>query len=140
MKALILTLATLLPLAPQPMHASDGTHGRALQLTADQKTKIQALRAGQREAMAPKRRTAQEARAAFAKAMRDPATPEATLRDLHQRASEAHFQMLLAGRASQAQVRALLTPEQREKASAISATHRERARNRMRMMRMMRRD
>ncbi len=156
MKALILALATMLPLATsQPLHAADeapssmatpgqGHRGqrfaKALQLTADQQTKLQALRASHRAATAPKHQAAQEARTALAKAMEDPATPEATLRDLHQRASEAQFQILLAGRANRAQVRALLTPEQREKASVLLATHRERMRGQMRMMRMRPRD
>lgn len=147
MKALILTLATLLPLtAALPSQAQEtpgrsrgprGQHlARALNLTADQQTRIHVLRASHRGAVAPLRTSAQGARAALAQALQDPATPEATLRELHQKTSEAHFQLLLAGRANRAQVRALLTPEQREKASALRATHRERARGQMRRMRM----
>ncbi|HJV90651.1 MAG TPA: Spy/CpxP family protein refolding chaperone [Holophagaceae bacterium] len=139
MKALILTLATLLPLAAQQPTPQDGPHpgrqgqrlARALQLTSDQQTKIQALRSSQFTANAAKRQAAQEAHAALAKALQDPATPEATLRDLHQKAADARFQLLLARRADLAQVRALLTPEQREKAAAILARHRDRMRGRM---------
>ena len=159
MKALILTLATLLPLMAQDStppaapkghrgerfalpstHALTGIYGQALNLTADQKTKLHELRGIQRTANAPKRQAAQATRAAFGKAMQDPATPEATLRELHLKASEAHFQVLLAGRGNLAQVRALLTPEQREKASALFASHREQLRGRMRLMRMALRD
>ncbi|MBI3132254.1 MAG: Spy/CpxP family protein refolding chaperone [Acidobacteria bacterium] len=151
MKALILTLAALLPLtAALPAQAQEGRgrwdgprqagrgerFARALQLTADQQNQIRALRASHRDAIAPLRASARAARAALAQALQDPATAEATLRDLHQKASEAHFQLLLAGRANRVQVRALLTPEQREKASVLRATHRERARGQMRRMRM----
>lgn len=158
MKALILTLATLLPLASSlPLRAAEavpapesrpgpgqGQRGqrfaKALQLTAEQQGQIQALRASHRAAIAPQRQAAQAAQAALAKALQDPAISDATLRELHQKASEARFQVMLAGRANLAQVRALLTPEQREKASVLLATHRERIRGQMRRMRMRQRD
>ncbi|HJV21269.1 MAG TPA: Spy/CpxP family protein refolding chaperone [Holophagaceae bacterium] len=142
MKALILALATLLPLAAQQPAPQGGTHpgrgrhlAKVLQLTPDQQTKIHALRTSQFTANAPKRQAAQEAHAALAKALQDPATPEATLRDLHQKASEARFQLMLARRADLAQVRALLTPEQREKAAVLLARHQERMRGHLMRMR-----
>ncbi len=137
MKALILTLAALLPLTAQDAPRPRGQRfAQALQLTADQQSKIQALRASHRAATAPKRQAAQEARATLAKALQDPGTPEATLRSLHQKAAEAHFQVLLARRENLLQIRALLTPEQREKAQLLRADHQDRMRGRMRRMRM----
>lgn len=144
MKALILTFLTFLPLAAQaPREARNHRQGRlaeALNLTADQQAKLKALRASHQAAQAPQRSAVQEARAALAKALQDPATPEATLRTLHTRASEAQFQVLLARRAQRAEMRAILTPEQRERAAAFQAAHHERRKGRAQHLRMALRD
>ncbi len=142
MRTLLLTALTLLPLAaqapaPRPGHAR---LAKALDLSPDQQTKLKALRASHQEAMAPKRQAAQEARAALAKALQDPKASEASLKALHTRAAEAHFQLLLAGRAHRAEVNALLTPEQREKVAAFQAARHEHRKGRARLMRMALRD
>lgn len=141
MKTLLLMTLTLLPLVaqapgPRASQTPGGRLARALELTPDQQSKLQALRASHRERRAPQQAAAQAARAELAKALRDPKATESMLRSLHAKAAEAQFQMLLLARTHRAEMGALLTPEQREKAAAFQAARQEHRKGRARLLRM----
>ncbi|WP_243316937.1 Spy/CpxP family protein refolding chaperone [Geothrix paludis] len=128
---------TVLPVLAQPApRPGDGRIGRALALTDAQKTSIQAIREKHRPDLAAQRNAAREAQAAFRAALRDPATPEAQLRLLHDKAASARFGMLMAGRAMRQDIQAVLTPDQRAKAAQLREEARFRRRERLRHFRM----
>lgn len=141
MKPLFRTFAVLalivLPALGQPApRRGNGRIGRVLALTDAQKASIQAIREKHRPDLATRRDAAREAQAAFRAALRDPATPEAQLRLLHDKAASARFGMLMAGRAMRQDIQAVLTPEQRAKASQLREEARFRRRERLRHFRM----
>lgn len=141
MKPLFRTFAVLalivLPALGQPApRRGNGRIDRVLALTDAQKASIQAIREKHRPDLATRRDAAREAQAAFRAALRDPATPEAQLRLLHDKAASARFGMLMAGRAMRQDIQAVLTPEQRAKASQLREEARFRRRERLRHFRM----
>ncbi|WP_243287528.1 Spy/CpxP family protein refolding chaperone [Geothrix terrae] len=141
MKPLFRTFAvlalTVFPALAQPApRRGDGRMGRALALTDAQKTSIQAIRERRRPDLAAQRDAVREAQAAFRAALRDPATPEAQLRLLHDKAASARFGMLMAGRAMRQDIQAVLTPEQRTKAAQLREEARFRRQERLRHFRM----
>ena len=81
---------------------------------AQAKTKLQ-----QHEgSLQTKRKAAQQARANLEEALRDPATSEARLKELHEKAASAHFSELSERHAMLKEQVALLTPEQSTKLKA----------------------
>ena len=142
---LILALAAL-PLAAQAdpggqaPHAGRGPRAermaRVLNLTDAQKTSIQAIREKRRPDLLVHREAARQAQTALRTAMQDAGTPEAQLRTLHEKASSARFEMRLARRAAHQEVLAVLTPEQRAKASELRVRFQTRMRDRMHHWRM----
>jgi Spy/CpxP family protein refolding chaperone len=92
---------------------------KALGLTDAQKTAIRDIRTKHQAAFEAGRKTAQDAHKAFAEALRKPETAPDELRKLHRAAADATFEQLLAHRAQRQEIRALLTPEQREKAARM---------------------
>lgn len=128
--ALILLLVAG-PLAAQPGRPQSPRVerlARALNLTDAQKTAIRSIRDKHQPEMAQRREAARQAQVALQAALRDAATPEAQLRALHDKASAARFDMMLARRAIHQEVQAVLTPEQREKAAELRGMARERMR------------
>ena len=122
MKPLAAILLALLPLAAQeaaPAPARSGRVAKLLDLSPDQQAKLSSLRTAHRVALAPKVAALREARQALAQGLRNPATPEAQVRALYQRASDARLNVLLARRAGRAELKAVLTPVQQEKAKAL---------------------
>ncbi|WP_243304313.1 Spy/CpxP family protein refolding chaperone [Geothrix oryzisoli] len=133
----ILALAALPMLAQPGPGAHDGRHlARALNLTEAQRTSIQAIREKHRPDLLAHREAMRQARAALRTALQDPATPEARLRTLHDQASSARFDLLLAARAARQEVQSVLTPEQRARAAEMRATAQVRRRERMRHLRL----
>ncbi|HJV48133.1 MAG TPA: Spy/CpxP family protein refolding chaperone [Geothrix sp.] len=135
---LILALAAL-PLAAQGY--PEGCHraqriSRALNLTDAQKTSIEAIHEKHRPDMLVRRDAARQAQTALRAALQDASTPEAQLRTLHDKASAARFDMMLARRAVHQEVLAVLTPEQRAKAAEMRTRTQERMRDRMHHLRM----
>ena len=126
------TLALTLVALPLAAQAGPGPRGqvqrmaRILRLTDEQKASIRAIHEKHGADMAARRESARQAQAALGAALQDPAAPEGQLRELHDRASAARFQMLLARRAVHQEVQAVLTPEQRAKAEALRDLARER--------------
>jgi len=109
---------------------------RALHLTADQQAAIQAIRDKHKPELVAHRQAAREAGTALRTALRDPLMPEDRLRALHEKASSARFDLLLARRALRRDVEATLTPEQIARAAELRGLVRARRRERMRHLRM----
>ncbi|MCE1205257.1 MAG: Spy/CpxP family protein refolding chaperone [Holophagaceae bacterium] len=116
--ALALTL-TALPLAAQPGAGRPGRIAQALNLSDAQRTKIRTIREKHRPELRIRRDAARQAQAALRTALREAATPDAQLRALHDKASAARFEWMLARRTARTEVRAVLTPEQRERAAEL---------------------
>jgi protein CpxP len=120
-----LVALTMLPALAQPAPRQRLREHRqarvalALNLTEAQKTSLKALREKHEAALTAKREALRDAQGALRKALQDPAASEAQLRPLHERASAARFELLLAARSLRLERRAILTPEQREKAAEL---------------------
>jgi Spy/CpxP family protein refolding chaperone len=135
---LILALAAL-PLAAQPQPGRGLRAEKialALNLTEAQKASIQSIREKHRPDLVLRRDAIQQAQAALRAALQDAATPEAQLRALHDKASAARFEMMLARRSVHQEVQAVLTPEQRVKAAELRGLAQARMRERMLHLRM----
>lgn len=100
--------------APEPRPRA---HHPRLGLEQGQKDKLKAIREQHRTAIRAKREAAREARRTLTQAMRDPATAQAELKRLFDQAAERRFDLLLEMRSLRAEVRDVLTPEQRERAA-----------------------
>ncbi len=136
--ALLLSLATL-PLTAQPEAARDRRSERiaqALNLSDAQRTSIRSIREKHRAELLLRRDAVKQAQASLRAALREAATPEAQLRALHDKASAAQIEALLARRVVRQQVQAVLTPEQREKVAELRGMARERRRERLRHPRL----
>ena len=103
---------------PDPGHRAERI-SRALGLTEDQKTSIRAIREKHRPDLTLRRDAVRHARIDLRTALQDPATPEARLRDLYNKASAVRFDLILAQRATRLEVQAVLTPDQRARAAEI---------------------
>ena len=133
----ILILAAL-PVLAQPGPGPRGGRGmaKALNLSEVQQTSIQAIHEKHRPDLLARRDAVRQAQSALHAALQDPASTEAQLRTLHEKAASARFDMLLAGRAVHQEVQAVLTPEQRAKAAEWQAARQARRQERMRHLRM----
>lgn len=88
-----------------------------LGLSDAQKASCQAILEKHRAALAQKRQSAGEARRAFREAFGKSETAPDTLRQLHRTMADQEFEQQLERRALRQELRAVLTPEQREKAA-----------------------
>lgn len=107
---------------PRPEDAQNKRHehmDKALALTDAQKASVEGIRAKHKEAMEAKRHAAQDSRKAFAEAIRKPETKVEDIKTLHRAMADANLEMLLEGRSMRQEIRAVLTPEQREKAAFL---------------------
>ena len=86
---------------------------RFLDLTDAQKTSLKTIHERHDNALDTKTRAAEDARDDLRKAMRDPATTDAKLKDLNAKASDARFAVVLERRAFDREFEAILTPEQK---------------------------
>ena len=82
---------------------------KALALTPDQKTRFDAVMAAHKAPLETKRKAS----------MKEPETKAEDLKTLHRAAADADLDMLLEHRSQRQEIRALLTPEQREKAARL---------------------
>lgn len=132
-----LLLALLaLPLAAQPgpdrgsrPDSRPERIARALQLTEVQKATIQGIRAKHHPALTLRRDAVQHARIDLRTALQDPATPEPRLRALYDKAAAARFDLILAQRSVRLEVQAVLSPEQRARATELREHMRHRSMN-----------
>jgi Spy/CpxP family protein refolding chaperone len=93
--------------------------GEKLNLTDAQKAACKDIIGKHRPAMIAKHKAAKEARKAFFEAVMKPETAPDTLKTLNRAAADARLEAMLEGRAMRQELRAVLTPEQREKAAFI---------------------
>lgn len=105
-------------------------HGR-LGLDQGQKDKLKAIRDKHRPALLAKREAARDSRRALAEALRDQKTPQADLKRLFDQAAERRFELMMEMRSLRAEVREVLTPEQRERAAEWHGRMMERRRHRL---------
>ncbi|WLT32667.1 Spy/CpxP family protein refolding chaperone [Geothrix sp. PMB-07] len=110
--------------------------GRGMNLTEAQQSSIKAIRDKHRPDLLLRRDAAKQAQTALQAALQDSTTPEAQLRSLHDKASAARFDLMLAQRSLHQEVQAILTPEQRAKAAERHALARVKRQERMRHLRM----
>ncbi len=94
---------------------------RRLKLTEAQRASLQAVRQRHAEALRGGRQALRQARHAFREALRNPDTPVEQLRPLHQALAQRQFELIAERRTMRGEMRALLTPEQREEAARLRA-------------------
>ncbi|BDU72514.1 Spy/CpxP family protein refolding chaperone [Mesoterricola silvestris] len=92
---------------------------RALNLTEAQKTSVKEIRGKHKAAIESRRAAAETAHKAFADAMKNPDAKAEDLKALHRAQADANLDLLLEHRAQRMEIRAILTPEQREKAARL---------------------
>ena len=92
---------------------------RALNLTDAQKATVKEIRAKHQQGAEARHKAAQDARKAFREALLKPETKPEELRTLHRAAADAELELMLDQRAQRQEIRAILTPEQREKAAFL---------------------
>ncbi len=90
-----------------------------LKLTEAQKASLQTIRARHQEALAARDKAAGEARRAFFEAERRPGTAPEALKALNRTLADAEFDRRQEHRALREEMRAALTPEQREQAARM---------------------
>jgi len=109
--------------APRPPHPAWGGRDEAmnkrLKLTEAQKKAIEAIRAKHAESLKAKFDGAASAKKALHEALEKTDSTTDQLRSLHKTAADAQFEVLLAHRAMRQEIRAQLTPEQREQAARL---------------------
>lgn len=94
---------------------------QCLDLTDAQKTSLKAIADKHREATKAKHEATMAAREAYRVAMRDPATSTDQLKALHDKVSQAQFELALDRRAMMQESMTILTPEQKAKAEQLRA-------------------
>lgn len=92
---------------------------RALHLTDAQKASIKEIRARHHDGLQAKAHAAKDAGKAFMEAMHKPDTKVEDLKTLHRAQADANLDLLLEHRAMRQEIKAVLTPEQREKAARL---------------------
>jgi Spy/CpxP family protein refolding chaperone len=90
-----------------------------LHLTDAQKASFREIRAKHQEALAAKRKAAFEAGKTLAKALANPESKPEELKTLHRSAADLAFEARLEQRAMRLEIRAILTPEQREEGARM---------------------
>lgn len=121
---LLMTGAALFAQGPHPGfgpgmdHPFEGSMGRHLGLNDAQQAQVKAILERHKAAIKAKMDAAQAAQQAMHEAMKNSATDANALKALHQKASDAHFEVMLERRAVHQEILPLLTPEQKAKLEA----------------------
>lgn len=92
-----------------------GRMAAQLQLNEAQKASLKTITAKHKDSMASKGKAVMAAQKAFFEAVQKPESSPETLRGLHRTLSDLSFERMLERRAMRQEMRALLTPDQREK-------------------------
>ena len=139
MKSMLgVVLAFTLVAFPQSAQASPLPGARAerlirdLGLTEAQLASIHAIREKHRPDLLLRRDAARQSGLALRTALGDVATPRPRLQSLHDQASAARFEWMLARRSIRQEIRAVLTPEQRERAAELRGLAQARRREHLR--------
>jgi len=88
-----------------------------LKLTDAQKAGLKGITARHQASLAAKGKAAKDARRAFQEAIQKPETGLDTLKGLNRAMADAHMEVMLERRAMRQEIRAILTPDQGEKAA-----------------------
>jgi Spy/CpxP family protein refolding chaperone len=105
-------------MGPRPgMAMLEKRFAAVVHLTDAQKASIKEIRAKHQPVIQQKVKASMDARKAFADAARKPETSKTDLKALHQTAADLAFEMRMERRAMKLEIRALLSPEQRELAA-----------------------
>lgn len=121
---LLMTGAALFAQGPHPGfgpgmdHPFEGKMGRHLGLSDTQQAQVKAILERHKAAIKAKMDAAQTAQKAMHEAMKNSATDANTLKALHQKASDARFEVMQEHRAVHQEILPLLTPEQKAKLEA----------------------
>jgi Spy/CpxP family protein refolding chaperone len=114
------------PAAQAPMEHQGRSHdmmmarmAEKLNLTEAQKASCKDILAKHKDSLMAKGKAAREARRAFFEAAQKPETSPDALKALNRTAADARIEAMLEGRAMRQELRAVLTPDQREKAAYI---------------------
>lgn len=99
-------------------HPFEGPMGRHLGLTDTQKEQVKAIVERHKASIKAKMDAAQSAQKAMHEALKHTASDANALKTLHQKASDAHFEVMLEQRAVHQEILPLLTPEQKAKLEA----------------------
>jgi Spy/CpxP family protein refolding chaperone len=91
-----------------------GRMAEKLKLTDAQKTSLTAITDKHQASLAAKGKAAKDARKAFFEAMQKPETAPETLKGLNRAKADAGMEAMLEHRALRQEIRAVLTPDQRE--------------------------
>lgn len=97
----------------------EGRMAAQLNLTEAQKASLKDIQAKHKDSFAAKKKAAMAARKAFFEAIQKPETAPETLKALHRTLSDLEFDRMLEFRAMRQEMRAVLNPEQREKAARM---------------------
>jgi Spy/CpxP family protein refolding chaperone len=106
-----------------------------LKLTEAQKASFKAIHEKHQASAKARRETVQAAAKAFREAARDPKVGTDQLRRFHQALADARFEAMAAQRAMKLELRALLSPEQREQAAELRGMAQARRHDRMQRQR-----
>jgi len=90
-----------------------------LDLTPAQKASFQAIFARHKDSMAARRKASFAAREAFTEAVKKPETTPEALKALHRTLSDLRFDGMMERRTMRQELRAVLTPDQREQAARM---------------------
>jgi Spy/CpxP family protein refolding chaperone len=107
------------PMAGRGPEQMLGRMAEQLKLTDTQKASFKAIFAKHQASMAAGRTGVAEARKALGEAMKQPDSSPDTLKALHRTLSDRAFDQMLEHRALRQELRAVLTPEQREQAARM---------------------
>ena len=108
--------------AAQPGACRDWTQGRMaarLKLSDAQKASLKEITAKHQPALAARSKAVREARQAFHEALRNPETGAEALKPLYRTLSDLQLEQMLEARALRLEIRAVLTPEQREQSARM---------------------
>jgi Spy/CpxP family protein refolding chaperone len=110
------------PVPPKPAAPHDWIQGHMaerLKLTDAQKASLKDIMAKHRANLMAKGKAAKDARRAFFEAAQKPETSADTLKTLHRTMSDQGLEFMLERRAMRQEIRAMLTPDQREQAARM---------------------
>ncbi len=92
---------------------------RELKLTDAQKASFKAIFAKHKDSLKAKGQAIREAHKAYREALEKPDTPQDTLKTMNRSLADLKFERRMEARAMRQELRAVLTPEQREKAARL---------------------
>jgi Spy/CpxP family protein refolding chaperone len=116
---------------PEAMKRRQEFMAERLKLTEAQRASFKAIHEKHQASAKARREAAQAAAKAFREAAKDPKVSTDQLRRFHQALADARFEVMAAQRALKLELRAILSPEQREQAAELRGMAQARRHDRM---------